>query len=60
MTAKFSGNLSATNWFNSVVVSPDFKALGTDQTLPLQAVVTPRSQNMVDLGADTRRTSARG
>ncbi|WHP80657.1 autotransporter assembly complex protein TamA [Edwardsiella anguillarum] len=48
--AKFSGNLSATNWFNSVVVSPDFKAQGADQTLPLQAVVTPRSQNMVDLG----------
>ncbi|MGY0157169.1 autotransporter assembly complex protein TamA [Edwardsiella tarda] len=48
--AKFSGNLSATNWFNSVVVAPDFKAVGADHRLPMQAVVTPRSRNMVDLG----------
>lgn len=42
--------LAATNWFNSVVVSPDFSQARQDKTLPLDAVVTPRSQNVIETG----------
>ena len=44
--------LAATGWFNSVVVSPDFddKTAKSSKTLPLNAVVTPRTKNSLELG----------
>lgn len=48
--AKLNQNLSATGWFNSVVVSPNFKQTSAKKELPLDVVVTPRSRNSVDLG----------
>ncbi len=48
--AELNRRLSATNWFNSVVVSPDFTDSKESKILPLDAVVTPRSSNIVELG----------
>ena len=48
--AELNRRLSATNWFNSVVVSPDFTDSKEGKILPLDAVVTPRSSNIVELG----------
>lgn len=42
--------LSATGWFNSVVVSPDFDRSKSDKVLPLEAVVTPRTRNRIETG----------
>lgn len=48
--AELNQQLSATNWFNSVVVSPDFAGGKDSKILPLDAVVTPRSRNIVETG----------
>jgi translocation and assembly module TamA len=50
--AELNRRLAATGWFNSVVVSPDFaqKNVKTDKTLPLNALVTPRNRNTLELG----------
>ncbi|WP_174849106.1 autotransporter assembly complex protein TamA [Yersinia artesiana] len=48
--AELNRRLSATNWFNSVVVSPDFRDAKKTKILPLDAVVTPRTENTVELG----------
>ncbi|WP_411754193.1 autotransporter assembly complex protein TamA [Serratia sp. (in: enterobacteria)] len=48
--AELNRRLSATNWFNSVVVSPDFTDAKESKILPLDALVTPRSSNIVELG----------
>ncbi|MBW7982806.1 autotransporter assembly complex protein TamA [Enterobacillus tribolii] len=48
--AELNRRLSATNWFNSVVVSPSFQQVSDDKVLPMDAVVTPRSRNAVELG----------
>ena len=42
--------LSSTNWFNSVVVTPDFPHLTADKALPIDVVTTPRKKNAMDLG----------
>ncbi|KEY59750.1 autotransporter assembly complex family protein [Serratia sp. DD3] len=48
--AELNRRLSATNWFNSVVVSPDFADAKENKILPLDALVTPRSSNIVEMG----------
>jgi translocation and assembly module TamA len=48
--AELNRRLSATNWFNSVVVSPDFTDAKENKILPLDALVTPRSRNIMELG----------
>ncbi|VXD06160.1 conserved hypothetical protein; putative outer membrane protein and surface antigen [Enterobacterales bacterium 8AC] len=48
--AELNRRLSATNWFNSVVVSPDFHDAKESRILPLDALVTPRNSNIVELG----------
>ncbi|TKI08572.1 autotransporter assembly complex protein TamA [Martelella alba] len=48
--AELNRQLSATNWFNSVVVSPDFASGKVSKTLPLDVVVTPRSRNIIETG----------
>lgn len=48
--AELNRRLSATNWFNSVVVSPDFTDAKESKILPLDALVTPRSSNIMELG----------
>ena len=48
--AELNRRLAATNWFNSVVVSPDFRDARKTKVLPLDAVVTPRTENTVELG----------
>ncbi|WP_440864968.1 autotransporter assembly complex protein TamA [Symbiopectobacterium purcellii] len=42
--------LSATGWFTSAVVSPNFAAGKTDKILPLDAVVTPLARNLLETG----------
>ncbi|WP_174891031.1 autotransporter assembly complex protein TamA [Candidatus Williamhamiltonella defendens] len=49
-TAELNRRLSATNWFSAALVSPDFGSLKTSQILPLDAVLTPRTKNNVELG----------
>ncbi|TCV99019.1 autotransporter assembly complex protein TamA [Biostraticola tofi] len=48
--AELNRRLAATNWFNSVVISPDFEQSKTNKTLPLDAVVTPRTRNTIETG----------
>ncbi|MFZ1875340.1 MAG: autotransporter assembly complex family protein [Chania sp.] len=48
--AELNRRLSATNWFNSVVVSPDFHDAKENKMLPLDALVTPRNSNIMELG----------
>lgn len=48
--AEANRRLVATNWFDSVVVSPDFSTGKQSKTLPLDAVMTPRSRNSLETG----------
>lgn len=48
--AELNRRLAATGWFNSVVVSPEFADAKTTKTLPLDAVVTPRTRNTLETG----------
>ncbi|MDR0807273.1 MAG: autotransporter assembly complex protein TamA [Enterobacteriaceae bacterium] len=53
--SELNRRLASTNWFNSVVVSPNFKAVYQDKTdgekrLPLDGVVSPRNKNTIELG----------
>ncbi len=48
--AELNRRLSATGWFNSVVVAPDFSDAKATKTLPLNAVVTPRTRNTLETG----------
>lgn len=48
--AELNRRLSATGWFNSVVVAPEFDKSRETKVLPLNGVVTPRTQNSVELG----------
>ncbi|RNM23086.1 outer membrane protein assembly factor [Dickeya undicola] len=47
---EFNRRLSATGWFNSVVVAPDFEQGRQSKVLPLDAVLTPRTRNSVETG----------
>ncbi|ALB64151.1 Uncharacterized protein YtfM precursor [Cronobacter condimenti 1330] len=49
--AELSRRLSATGWFNSVVVAPEFEKSRQTKVLPLRGVVSPRIKNTVELGA---------
>lgn len=42
--------LSSTNWFNSVVVTPDFPHLTANKELPIVVATSPRKKNNMDLG----------
>ena len=42
--------LNSTNWFNSVLVTPDFPHLSDDKTLPIEVTTSPRKRNSMDLG----------
>lgn len=48
--AELNRRLAATNWFNSVVISPDFASSKQDKMLALDAVVTPRTRNSIETG----------
>lgn len=48
--AELNRRLAATDWFNSVVISPDFSSGKQSKMLPLDAVVTPRSRNSIETG----------
>lgn len=50
--AELNRRLSATGWFNSVVVSPDIFAgrESADRSLPVHANVTPKKENAVETG----------
>ncbi|MGM3174678.1 autotransporter assembly complex protein TamA [Dickeya lacustris] len=47
---EFNRRLSATGWFNSVVVAPDLASGRQHHQLALDAVVTPRTRNNVETG----------
>jgi translocation and assembly module TamA len=47
---ELSRRLSATQWFNSVTVTPQFERRKEDGCLPLLVLVTPRKRNNMDLG----------
>ncbi|HHP2702724.1 TPA: autotransporter assembly complex protein TamA [Citrobacter freundii] len=42
--------LSATGWFNSVVVAPEFDKAHKTKVLPLKGVVSPRTENTIETG----------
>lgn len=46
----FNKRLALTNWFNSIVVSPDFPHVTSDKSLPIDVITTPRKKNNMDLG----------
>ncbi|OCQ50538.1 Translocation and assembly module TamA precursor [Photorhabdus australis subsp. thailandensis] len=50
--AELNRRLAETGWFNSALVTPDFETVrkNGNKTLPLDAVLTPRSGNYVELG----------
>ncbi|CAQ86143.1 MULTISPECIES: autotransporter assembly complex protein TamA [Photorhabdus] len=50
--AELNRRLAETGWFNSALVTPDFETgrKNGNKTLPLDAVLTPRSENYVELG----------
>ncbi|MFS2224341.1 autotransporter assembly complex protein TamA [Pantoea sp. B65] len=48
--AELNRRLSATGWFNSVVVAPDFDKARKTKILPLSGVVTPRTENTIETG----------
>ena len=58
--AELNRRLSATGWFNSVVVAPEFAKSRKTKVLPLHGVVSPRSENTVELGGDSPLTSGHG
>lgn len=49
---EFNRRLSATGWFNSVVVSPDLQRgrESNNKELPMEAVLSPRTHNTVETG----------
>ncbi|MEX5383992.1 autotransporter assembly complex protein TamA [Cronobacter muytjensii] len=49
--AELSRRLSASGWFNSVVVAPEFEKSRKTKVLPLRGVVSPRIKNTVEVGA---------
>ena len=51
--AELNTRLNNTHWFNSVLVTPDIFAARSDyeHILPVNALVTPRKANSVELGA---------
>jgi len=48
--AELNRRLSATGWFNSVVVAPEFDKARKTKVLPLHGVLSPRIQNRVETG----------
>jgi len=48
--AELNRRLSATGWFNSVVVAPEFEKSRQTRVLPLHGVVSPRTENTVETG----------
>ncbi|WP_244267104.1 autotransporter assembly complex protein TamA, partial [Sodalis-like endosymbiont of Proechinophthirus fluctus] len=48
--AEINRRLAATNWFNLVVISPDFSTGKQSKMLPLDAVITPHSRNSLETG----------
>lgn len=48
--AELNRRLSATGWFQSVVVAPEFKQGRKTKVLPLNAVVSPRAKNTIEAG----------
>ena len=49
--AELNRRLSATGWFNSVVVAPEFEKSRKTKVLPLHGVVSPRTENTIETGA---------
>ncbi|MGV3344763.1 autotransporter assembly complex family protein [Enterobacteriaceae bacterium LUAb1] len=49
--AELNRRLSATGWFKSVVVAPDFDKAHQDKILPLHGIVSPRTENTIETGA---------
>ncbi|HCN96353.1 MAG TPA: autotransporter assembly complex protein TamA, partial [Leclercia sp.] len=48
--AELNRRLSATGWFNSVVVAPEFDKARKTKVLPLHGVVSPRTENTIETG----------
>ena len=48
--AELNRRLSATGWFNSVVVAPEFDKARKTKILPLHGVVSPRIENTIETG----------
>lgn len=48
--AELNRRLSATGWFNSVVIAPEFDKGRDSKVLPLHGVVSPRTENTIETG----------
>lgn len=48
--AELNRRLSATGWFNSVVIAPEFDKARKTKVLPLKGVMSPRTENTIETG----------
>jgi len=48
--AELNRRLSATGWFKSVIVAPEFEKARKTKILPLHGVVSPRTENTIETG----------
>ncbi|WP_159567386.1 autotransporter assembly complex protein TamA [Budvicia diplopodorum] len=48
--SELNRRLSSSGWFNSVVVAPKFTGVYGDKLLPLEGELSPRSENIIELG----------
>ncbi|CUX96831.1 Translocation and assembly module TamA precursor [Candidatus Doolittlea endobia] len=51
LLAKLNRRFVATNWFNTVVISPCFTIAKQSRILPLDAIMTPHTRNSIEIGA---------
>ena len=57
--AELNRRLSATGWFNSVVVAPEFDKARETKVLPLHGVMSPRTETPLKRASATLPTSGR-
>lgn len=48
--AELNRRLSATGWFNSVVIAPEFDKARESKILPLHGIISPRMKNSIETG----------
>ncbi|CAH0541610.1 autotransporter assembly complex protein TamA [Vibrio marisflavi] len=47
---QFNQNLSSTDWFSSVLVTPDLSNVGTNRELPMNVELAPETRNKLETG----------
>ncbi|CAM3570673.1 Translocation and assembly module TamA precursor [Vibrio aerogenes CECT 7868] len=50
LIGEFNQNLSDTDWFGSIAITPDLSKIPEERELPVNVVVTPASKNQLETG----------